>query len=88
MPVKKLRELEFKCRRCEEVFSYEFGEASGAAVDFIEALDLPGDNIAREFHKDWPNANYRPGDPLFWDHKCRDGGRGLGDFIGLAPLTH
>jgi hypothetical protein len=83
---------EYRCRRCQEIFTDIFEQGFGILVCEMDNLNYLTDpegeketyEIARkELDDDTELLSEKA--KLFKIHICEDGGRGLGDLIGCEP---
>ena len=80
--------LQYKCRKCGEVFSPQFyyEELSKLSIlnlnDNDQQLDYIDDMLKKVVNKDDPFRHKRI--YLYNEHLCSDGSLGVGDFCGLT----
>ena len=79
----KLRQYEYKCRRCGEIFDEGVGYPSDMVERHIEIIDVPDEAEEKWLKEDYPD-DYLGELQLKSSHKCKDGGYGLGDLIGCG----
>jgi hypothetical protein len=82
---------EYRCRRCQEIFTDTFEKGFGILVGEMIGLNQSDAEIEeqkRMFEEENHDENVElltERSELFKIHICKDGGRGLADLIGCEP---
>jgi len=78
----KLREYEYRCKRCGKQFSENVGYPSEMVESHIGLIATPDETDEQYLMETFPSDYYSM--VLSSYHKCKDGGIGLGELSGCS----